>query len=462
MRYIADFIKGILLVVLIATSIYQTGKLWFEETSDRNFFYDILARKTERVQVISTDGRFIKADQVGVYVGTDDVQYTVIGSGATAYRSIEDALLKSIATILNSGTYVGPIKDADMDLKEHLVLTTPFAYEGEELKKGLGVTTSEMDAIASTRAFFLVPALKEGSAVSLYVESDSSDDVHFFQINSQALTIENEMLTYYMQRIIEANNNSAYISTTDYDLSYFDRTVLLPVQNKEIRYHKEVFWRIPYVQQGQIDYEGVRAVATPFYANAAAVGQVDYDDSVRFRSGDITLRYSNKGLLTYEQVVEAPTSATTLNEALTVAENFGKTTLSKVLSEYYLAGYTMDDATVTLYYNMGYNGFPIVMDDEQQLVPEVRYPLEVTIMNGMVAKVNILLRDVEELLPQVEVFNTPYKEALDWLIETNGPLTTAVDKMYLGYRWHSDSEGMKLNWIMEVGGRKYFMEVGGR
>lgn len=461
MRYIADFIKVLVLVALIMASIYQTGELWFEGSSDRNFFYDVLNKGNAETRIVNTEGTYIEAAQIGLFIGSQDVDYTVIGSGSAAYRSVEDALIKSIATILKSGTPRETLKISDLDLHEHFLLTTPFLYTGSELKDGLGITGSDIDVIDSARAFRMVPAGPESRSVDLYVESGSSDNVYRFQINQEVLTIENEVLLYQMTNIMASEAKTAYISTSDLGLSIFDRTILLPLTSKEIRYHSSVFWKIPYVTEGLIDNEAVKAVADPFYNNPGAVGQVAFENEVNFLYRDIGLTYDTNGILTYERDSETTRTATSLYDALYIAEDFAKGKLSLIVPEYYLADYQMYDASVTLYYNVGYNDYPIVMDSASQDMTGMKYPIEITVKNGVVTEAKMLLREVEEQLPQLDVFDMPYGDALDLLFVKENINTLLIDKMYLGYKWNSGQEAMRLHWIIESGEEKYFVEVGG-
>ncbi len=196
MRYIVSFVKVIVLVTLIGTSIYQTGRLWFEDTSDRNFFYDVFKAEKTTISVVNPNGDIIVPEQIGIYMGSSAIEYTVVRRGAAAYNSIEEAAVSAIARILKEGTYVGILESED-DLwkKEHLLMTLPFDYPREVLQKGYELEAEDLGEITSISSFILVPAGQETTTVKLYAESSDNDDVYQFSINKKRVKIDNEIIT---------------------------------------------------------------------------------------------------------------------------------------------------------------------------------------------------------------------------------------------------------------------------
>lgn len=460
MRYIVSFVKVIVLVTLISTSIYQTGKLWFEDTSDRNFFYDVFKAEKKTVSVVNPNGDIIVPEQLGIYMGSSAIEYTVIRRGAAAYNSIEEAAVSAIARILKEGTYVGVLEsEKDLWKKEHLLMTLPFDYPIEVLQKGYELEGMNLGKITSISSFILVPAGPETTTMKLYAESGDSDDVYEFSINEDRVKIDNEILSYQMNSVVTAENNAAYISTRKNGLPYYARTMLLPVVRSDIRYHSSIRWDIPYVDNGSINQKEVRDIVGVFFNNPETIGMVEAENVVRFRVGNITVTYNTEGLLTYSDTTESKAKVT-LDNAIGLVSDFMKMNNSSMLLEYYLSDYSIEGGQIILYYSSGYNGFPIMMDEATQEENGMRYPIEVVVKGDRISEFRSLTREVPEILPKFELFDAPYVEALDQLILQLGPFKTPIDDMYLGYQWAESGETLGLHWVVELGEETYFVNVG--
>ncbi len=453
------------LVVLILGSVYQTGKLWFEDISDRSFFYDVLKETTNmETRLVGIENDLILPEQLGVYLNEDGIEYTVVGYGATNFKSMVSTSGKVLSKVLENGTYIGPLED-DSELWDapHLMLVLPFEYTGQQLASGFSLSKDKAKMIENAATVYVVPADDEQRSLHLYIESSNTKTIHHFQINKELVLIENEVLSTSLANVVEGLNNPSYISTRKNLLPYYDRTILLPKVSRDIRYHSSLFWEIPFVnpRDGSIDEEGIKQKTRSFFDNPDVVGKIAFENEVRFTQGNVSVRYSKEGILDYSKNTEEK-GVPGLAEAVGLSEQFMKKRIKNTDFEYYLSDYTIGTEDVTVYYNVGYNGFPIVMSQEVGGHFDMPYSIALTIKGNEVIHYRSILRQIPELMPQFEIFDMPYEDALDSLIAEEGPLTTPITDMYLGYKWDLNASEMRLNWVVEMNDQMYFLEVGGR
>lgn len=460
MRYMFSFLKVIVLVALIGTSIYQTGKLWFEDTSDRNFFYDVFKEEKTRITVVNPNGDIVVPEQIGVYIGSPSIEYTLIGKGAASYNSVEEAAVSAIARVLKEGTYVGRMaSEKELWTKEHLLITLPFDYPREVLQEGYELDDANMGDITSISAFILVPAASTSEKMKLYAESGDSDDIYQFSISEDKVSIDNEILNYRMKDLLSVDNNAAYISTRKNNLPFYERTILLPDVRGNIRYHNGVQWAIPYVTNDQVSSEEVRQLASGFFNNPETMGMVASDQLVRFAVGNVTVSYNAQGLLTYNDATKTNVPSN-LNSAIGLANDFVKMNNAAILLEYYLSDYQIEEDRITIYYSSGYNGYPIMMDQESQAKYGMSYPIEVVVTGNRVTDFKSLTRKISDILPQFDIFESPYEDALDALILQSGPFQSPIEDMYLGYHWAEPGNGLDFQWVVQLKDETYFVKTG--
>lgn len=468
MRYILVFLKVILLVVLIIGSIFQTGKLWFEDISDRNFFYDTISDSNNIIiDGVGLGNDFIVPEQVGVYVGAPDIEYTVIGYGATFYSGIVEASKSVFKKVLESGTYVDDLEDdSDLWTSQHIMLILPFELTGNDLAKGFGLTPSDVKMIDGAEAIIITPAGTDGKSLHLYIENSITDALHHFQINKKEVLIQDEALTSYLSSIVEGENNPAYISTRKNNptrknsLPFYDRSMLLPMVSRDIRYHSSLYWEVPFVDKDVIDEEAVRQFVRGYFDNPDVLSKISYDEEVRFTAGNTIVRYTNEGILDYTMNSDA-TGVPDLSDAITLAEQFLKENVKNTSFEYHLSSYEVGEEDMTIYYNFGFNGFPIVMDIESRDYYRQPTSVALKVRGDEVTHFHGIMRQIPDLLPQFETFSTPYNEALDQMITESGGLDEPISAMYLGYKWNEAASEMKLHWIIELNDQLHFIEVGG-
>lgn len=457
MRYILAFIKMIILGMLIFISIYQTGKLWFEDTSDRNFFYD----RTKTVGTVddglSTEENFIVPMQLGVFINSSDIEYSVVNFGDNSYDNILSSSLDILGKCLEKGTKVLSSTDInELWKKQHVVLVLPFAYTGNDLTEGFSLQESKIVDVETVNAVYIIPADDEQSSVHVYLEGDD-DKFHQYQINTDQVIISNEVLNYYLKTGLPEQELDGYVSTRMYPMLHFDRTLLLPLVSGDIRYHRNLFWEIPFVSDDVIDEEGIRYLARPFFNNPDVLSSIIINDEIRLSAENMTVRYNTKGVFEYV-LVEKSDEATMLPDAVALSKQFLGLLDRNAAIEYCLEDYEIINDGIKVYYNLAYNGFPVPMSKAAIKVFEMDYAVEVTVRGNRVVHFKSLIRSIPDRLPQFEVFNMPYIDALDQLL-ADTDLTSNIDSMYLGYLWEEPGTGMVLHWIINVDDDSYFIEV---
>ena len=462
MRAILSFVKFTMLILLVLMSIYQTGELWFENSSDRNFFYPIFSgTDSALVENLRERGNILAPYQIGVYLNTPTVEYTVINTNLSYYEEIREAYVSILYEGVKEDFYKGISEQQDLIYdQQHYVMFLPYDVSGDLLMQNLGLSSSDVRQVNMIHSISIQPSSLDGDIVRIYLEEAETGELHQYDVPKALISLADERLSYILTAIGQEVNLPAYISTKKNPLSFFDRNILLPDPVfGELRYHENLYMEMPFIVDGVFDSETLKNYLGVFFTNPDIMRPVVFEDETRYTDGDVVVKYNMDGVLEYNRTPKSDSSSINLSSAITIANQFIDRDLKQIPSEVVISGYERSGDAITFYYDIGFNGYLIKMSDEVREKYGMKKPIEVTVLGSQVVQYKRVLRRIDDSIPADKTLQMPYDEVLDKLIAANGSLDGDVRDMYLAYRWDESTNHMGLYWFIIVGQKPYYISV---
>lgn len=461
LRALQSFVKFTILVMLILYSIYQTGELWFEESSDRNFFYPILSGgDSALVETLREQGNILAPYQIGVYLNSPNVEYTIVKTGSSYYEEIRGAYVTILSEGVKERYYKGIVESTeDIYSRQHFIMFLPFDLTGDLFMQNFNLSSRDVRQVNMIHSIAICPSSLGDNVVSIYLEEAETGDLHEYEVPIDQVSLADERLTYNLEVIGNDNNLSVYISTKKNNLKNFDRNLLLPDEYGQIRYHESLYMSVPYINSTGFKEEELKNYLAIYFNNPDIMRPVIFEDEVRYTDGEVVVKYNQNGILEYNRTPKSDAGAINLSSAITLANQFLERDLRVNPAELVLTGYERSGGAITFYYDTGFNGFLIKMSNEIRQEYGVKTPIEVTVLGDQVIKYKRVIRNIDDTLPADRTLKMPYYSVLDKLISQQGELSSDVRDMYLAYRWDESTNHMGLYWFIIVGQKPYYISV---
>lgn len=452
MRMFMSVIKFMVLVCLIASSVVQTGRLWFDDLSNRNLFYQLF-RDEDLIlaETLSETGNLLSPSEIGVYLGTDKIEYTMLKSSASGYQEILEDIKKIISEGATEANYIGSVEDESLIFEgRHYFIHLPYDLTKSMLKANFGLKEQDLPMVGAIRNIYLRPATNLGDQyIALYLEEGDGSLIHEYMVTKETMSLTNDLLLDGIAKIEVKENLSAFISTKKNQLPYFSENVLIPVLYGNLRYHESLYFSTPYIVGEAYEEEALKSYLGNFFTNPDIMTRIPNDNDVRYSDGTVTVRYNKKGLLEVNRA-DSVSRITDVSAAITVANQFLQRDFNtQNLFEVNLVGLETQEGMVKLYYDLGFAGFPITFDERMQESYGMSHPIEVTVSGTKVVKYKRLVRTMEDILPQDKIFNMPYELVLDQVIGQKGNLEDLISDLYLAYAWTPDGDEVILKWVVD-------------
>lgn len=465
MRIVVTAAKSIVLVALIATSLFQIGELWFEDNSDRNSFYNVL-RSGDLISpsMLMDEGNLLQPSQLSVYIPGRD--YTVIRHGAAFYEDITESSVEVIKDVLKKGDRKEePINSEELWKKNHIMLKLPIGFRRGLIEANLNLGKNTLKHIGHIQNIIIVPGDESDPNAAVYLEDKETGAFHQFLIELSQVEFFNGELRYFISEVEGNQNAVGYTSALKEYSKYYNRNILLPKTASGLKYHDVLPLEVPFIGEDSFDEEALTGYVRHFFDNSDVVSVTlsDSEEQIYLRVPETgVVEYNRNGLVTYSRLTAEEPEFTNISIALGAAEMFIKDDVSELAMEYYLRKTVVVDDYVEFYYDIGYYDFPIVMDEDRMEMYELDspYPMMVRVSGDEVVAFRRILRVVDEMVPQDRILEAVFTEVVDRFVEETGDLEPVFDDTYLAYKWNAEEEEIRLHWVVEIqGGERYFYVV---
>lgn len=451
-------IKSFLLGLLIVGSLYQVVTLWSGDISDRNFFYTFIEKATDIIKTPNNAQKkeyIIRPRQLGVFLGTSDKDYTVIGSDRSYYEDTMDECIKVIQAILNNGKLSEVSHDDSILWKgRSFILTLNFPILRDDLADDLGVSSGVFDELSSTSTIGIIPSGDNNDLVKVYFIDANTKAIYLYSIPKKDIADDNNLLNQYINNT-EGKDMPAYISS--YNTSFFDNNLLLPISSENTLYSSHLVMSIPFVVEGAFDINKLEQYVNNYFANPEVKWNAENADDIIYGDDSAVVKYNKNGVLEYSGIATGKSDSQDLSSAYNIAEEF--ITRDQLLSrnEYELAHYERDEESITFYYDYKFDDIPIHFANSWNDSGVKQYPMLITVENGKVTRYKRTLIAWEADYPQNDLYDINLEGAANQFISDYKVDKGQLEDMYLSYI--RDGAYAQLKWVIKYKGQYFSEEI---
>lgn len=451
--------KSIVLSFLIIMSIYQIITLWFDNVSDRNFFYSVINQVASFINEPQTQVNkeyMINPRILGVHLGVSDKDFTIFKREDNDYQVILDDSIKAIIKVVEEGKLEGVYEESDFLWENRsLVFSLSMPMSKKALASDLDVDVSAFGDMSVVNSLGIIPASDKNDQVKVYFISGGIRQIYVYTLSINELQDENTKLLAHIEKATQIEY-PAYISSLKNKIEFFNENVLLPLESNNTYYYSELKLETPYINQQGFETEALENYINQFFENPNLKWTIEYDNVMIYGDDNALIKYSKNGLVEYNGIQNRSNTNQTLSSNYNIAEQFLKKDFLLVNLDYYLSHYEEKDGKTIFYYRYGYDGLPIHLNQEVLLNNKLTYPLEITVENGKVVKYRRLLIELESFSSQ-KVINNQFINALNQYVDEYKVTKGQLEDMYFGY---VNNEGqLKLMWIIKSQGKYYFIDM---
>lgn len=468
MKVIMTLLKAIVLTGLIVISIMQTSKLWFDDDSDRNFFYSVIPRGMLLSNIeVKDPGNLIEPEQFAVYFARSDIEYSVVKKGASSYDNILTEMVELASYTLTGSNYMSEVEDITMLWeKPHIMLKLPIVYDHAMVEENLALPRNSLEKAGRIQTLIIVPAFDNEPNIKIYVENYDTKIYHQYNASAKDVNVKlsNELITYFLTDMATSVDDAGYVSSLKNNISYFDNNVLLPLPSEGIKYHDVLYMNMPFDNAGRRNVEAVETYVGHFFNNPEIIDGNEMENLILFTAPTeetIKVRYLNNGLIHYKRSLINEPAYADVSLAISAASRFIDRDLEVLPGEYHLKEYIITDDYVALYYDMAFNDYEITLSDELMAYYKLEkpYPLSVVVSEDEVVEFKRILVTVDEFMPQDRILEARYQDTLDRFIEEIGSTDVVIKDIYLGYNWEAIDKELDFHWIIETQNSTYTYEI---
>lgn len=464
--------KGIILAFLIVVSIYQTGRLWFDDLSNRNFFYSVFGGQLSQEKTITNAAAdLIKPWKMVAYYPSDAAEFMLIKNTRKEFDDIQKSIRGLIQQIVKYG---------DHGEMEELNWEKLFQFPSVLYEYAFPLTSGDLEGVFNSGQNDLMRKMPQFDQILFIPPANNNNPFYCYFIN----TIENKMysvqwepangknksdITYLANELksIELKSIPNYVSSKRIGVDRFSRNVFLPGDLENIYYKEIMLLGNPLLEDNEFKEEEVSNYVNGFFSNPVLVWSIKKEDYWVYGDDNIQVRVYPSGIVEYFNTkIKDEDSSVSLNEANQIAGQFlqkDKYVVQENL-EYYLASYKKDQKGIYLYYKYRYDNFPYVLSSTIVNDDNIEYPIEIYIENGDVKYYKRLIRITENYShahnkqlkeSYTSVLNRFYETLKAEEVQQEGKL----DDLYLGYYQDELDSVATMMWIIKYNGKSYVLPI---
>lgn len=438
-----NFGRNFIIAFLMVLAIYQTGKLWFGDFSDHNFFSLFEGGKNSYAKNVA-----YTLDRLVINLGDNKV----ICKGSNIYGSeYKEQFDKAVSEALVKGTLTENTGDVDWaSVLENRAIIYEYScsFRGTDLE-GIFNVKSDICAkiktydtiIISPRAdnsFMRIIFYDSEQKISSYVELKSSTVIgECYETSSQFSVSENEIY---------------YISSVENGFGIFTGNKFLPQCESEIYTYSAI--EPHYIIN---DTTLVEKNANIFFDNTFAKDYQKNNDNYTFRNETTVVRFYDNSVFEYFNYDTKSGENNSFSANYVAAINLINQDIF-VTNEFYLDSYTFNEGQYVFKFNFKINDLPLVPGDDIMDITGMDSFIEVTASNGSVDKYRkyacrYTVSDKITLNSRVDFIGAVDKIYAE--LNSLGEGTKPVDDIALAYI--ADDKNFGLSWIIDIDGQRYIV-----
>lgn len=443
---------------LIGLSLYQLTRLWFDDLSNFNLFYNVQDSKA-----IAKDKYFIKPDTLAVY------NLNEVGKGYSWIKQnkkeFDDTFFKS-ANLIKAVLAKGKIEPASVEelwQKQNVLFKYDYEIEPSLLLRDLNVKNLSFNENVQPFNEIMIMLLSHTSAKVYFMNDKDYDNIVAYTVSGD------ESIGILKQGMddLRGKDFPYYQSSKELNLSSFTRNVLIP-DIKSVEFNT-IDLSKPFYKDDSLDEAALKTYVNGFskYNKFKLSINDENDDKLTYIDVDdgVQLDYYLNGYVAYRSDKNSNKKNVSPVDAYYKAEDFIKNrdTLIKDV-EYTLAHYVIEEDKVTFYYKYKFNGIDVDIAEEKLQAVDInlKYPIEIIIEDGHITHYKrYLLNEVRnESNVQKEEYTLSYSDVIDHMIEDHpDEKGRNIEDVSFKYLLDSEDQILQLSWVVTTDNIKYTQTI---
>lgn len=456
-------VKSLMLFVLITISIYQTSMLWFDELSNRNFFYNINDYSESSASKIEQNNvSLISPTDLAIYFNDSNKEFVLLKRNLD-YDTLYSETLKILRNSLKADKSFVDVGSEELWANRGIFIKLSFPLDLNQIYQDLGVDVPGNLPTVKVDQLVICPAYDlQKNTLSIYFVDETNKVIKEMEVNKSVVREANNILINYIETY-QDKTSGVSISTSRDTIPYFVKNVFVPISTVNDNFNPEITLIKSFMKAEAIETAAFERYANSYFVNPDVKSVLKKESSIKYYDEKISVQYNNNGVLEYtNSSYNNNRTKSGLVDALSIANQFYAKDSLIGQQEYYLDGYTVKDNETTFYYRYAMFGLPLSLSSEILKGSDLLYPMEVTVANGVVKRYRRLVLENQAIQEQGVPIQFSLEEALDRFV---GMYREAYDKdpqiedMFLGYYWDTPENVLKLKWIVVEGDKTFNLEL---
>lgn len=450
--------RNFFIIFLVITAVFQTGKLWLDDTDSHNFFHSFLS-------AITMDGQTAQGGEMSI-----DPQRVVLGYGnrrfdcvypSSAYDTVIQQANLVIGQALRSGEELR-VSSVDWNsLLEYKLVLYEYPFQVslmEYAKHYISAVGSGTSGVSSFDRIVVLPARTAMETAKVYFINTQENKVAAYLSSGSK---ETALLYQTLERPnLSAGTELMYISSGQSGFHIFDEYVFVPQWTGESCSYEALLADNPFTDNGDLLEEELERAVQGLFGGYAFLWTPQEDGSHIFSNENTVVKYNENGILEYYHYSAGDTQREqTLASAYDECMRFMRKDTS-LTDRVCLSGISFTAEGLVFGFDYTTQEFPVLFGDELKEELGHSHAVEVVVNNQTVKKytrygLQLAATDSEQI-------ETDFSMALDdaMLKNSQQPQQAAekINGMDLVYCLLPEEQA-KLLWKTEIGNDTYYYDT---
>ncbi|MFP4697960.1 MAG: hypothetical protein ACLFMO_04550 [Eubacteriales bacterium] len=453
------FLKPLLIIVLLIASIFQVTRLWFDEGSNRNFFYNFIEDRNETYgEILNEDTPLLSPTIMAVYYPSKEISY-VINSTRGEYKELLLESRRFLQEVIYQGNNEG-ISVVDWEkfwTQRSIIMKIPFYMSVDMLLEDTQITKDVDEKEYLFNYVIITPSNERKGSSICYLVNDEEGQMMEIALNNNQLQYNSEVIAltdniYNKESFPKYSLSKKHIQgySTKFD-ELFNQNVFLPT-GVDIKYGSQKISRY-FLEEESINIAELENYINNYFSNPSAKYLVEDDNVFTYKDEQTIVKYNTSGVVEFTDIrVDRRDEKIKLPQAYRQAKEFLDNDSLLRGQEYYLSDYNIYDKEIELFFNYRFKDFDAVLSDGLKEEIGIDYPIEIKIKGGKIVNYKRWLIKNDEVMNMFdfqEIESLDYRMLLDQYIEQYPEETSPINNLYLAYYIDDIDEEHKVVCVIE-------------
>ena len=447
--------KNVILFTLVLLSIYQTGRLWFEYNSNRNFFYTFFMpvnaqtdNKMEQMKSLTIPFRKI------TNFGNRTFAIDYVSQDINCDRLIADVLQKGVFLDAKPLDWLELLRSKSV-IYDYAVTLASADFSNAFVQK----STNIVSRVKNIDSVLMLPRQGSSSELEVYFIDEKAGISYLYSIESSSI---NQGINTKINEKQSSSEKFFYISAIQNGFDIFKGNQFVPKWADEVYEYKSITYSNPYAQDGEILLYQIEPKIDVFFDNPAyksepypkISGNEENPEYVYvYMCETSVVKYYPNAVLEYSDFRPSNSKrAANFSNSYTQAMAFIQKD-QEILNDIYLSKYIYSENQneYIFYFDYIVNNIPIFLNEAFKKETDMSHGIEIIVKNNIVTnyKRYTCKFEINEDISINATIN--FSSAIDAIIENNfddvDNAVNLIQGILLAYKFE---KGKFLSWSWNI------------